>query len=74
MGPFVSTSKVAPLGLEPRLFASRVRRVASYTKGQHDFPALADGHEKYSPRGTAARPRLVRRAGKAGCMEVSNLL
>jgi hypothetical protein len=25
---------IAPLGLEPRLSSSRVRRVASYTKGQ----------------------------------------
>ena len=50
---------VAPLGLEPRLSSSRVRRVASYTKGQRDLRGIDDDCRPHGRTGNlhaASRP------------------
>lgn len=64
-----SAGPVAPLGLEPRLSSSRVRRVASYTKGQRSeetnhpppprqpLPSCSPGPWPTAPETTPAAPR-----------------
>ena len=52
MSLYIHTNIVVPQGLEPRLFGTKNRRVASYTKAHYLFFAESEGFEPPVPCGT----------------------